>query len=66
MLPMDWIAKRIREARTVTPVADAVAVRLEKELKETLCERSLRNAEFADLAKALIAASEPPKSGAAP
>jgi hypothetical protein len=65
-IPVDWIAKRIQEARAAAPVGDAVAARLEKELTETMRERSLRNAELADLAKALIAASDPPKNGAAP
>jgi hypothetical protein len=63
---VDWIAKRIMEAQTAAPVDAVVASRLETELTGTMRERALRNAELADLARALIAASDPPKSGAAP
>ena len=58
---MDWIAKRILEAQADAPVDAAVAARLENELNETMRERSLRNAELADLAKELIIAADPPE-----
>jgi hypothetical protein len=63
---LDWIARRILEARTARPVEEAVASRLKTELIGTMRERALRNAELADLARALIAASDPPKTEAAP
>lgn len=63
---MDWIAKRILEARTAAPVGDPVASRVEKELVGTMRERSLRPAELAELARGLIAATGLPKSEAAP
>ena len=58
---MDWIAKRIAEAQAAAPVEAAVASHLEEELNATMRERALRNAEFADLARQLIAATEPPE-----
>ena len=54
---MDWIAKRILEAQTAAPVDAAVAAHLETELTGTMRERALRNAELADLAKQLLAAT---------
>jgi hypothetical protein len=61
MVPLDWITKRVREAQQAAPVEAAVASRLEKELNETMRERALKNAELADLARQLIAATEPPE-----
>ena len=52
---------RVREAQEAAPVKAAVASRLEKELNETMRERALRNAELADLARQLIAATESPE-----
>jgi hypothetical protein len=65
-VPLDWIAKRVAEAKTAAPIADAAATRLEQKLAGTMRERTLRNAEFAELARELIAAAEPPKTGTAP
>lgn len=65
-VPLDWIVKRVAEAKTAAPIADAAAVRLERELPGTMRERALRNAELAELARELIAAAEPPKTEAAP
>jgi hypothetical protein len=42
-----------------------VASRLEKELAGTIRERALRNTELAELARELLAATDPPKTGAA-
>jgi hypothetical protein len=61
MVPLDWIAKRIAEAQTATPVEAAVVSCLEEELSVTMRERTLTRAELADLAKQLIAATEPPE-----
>ena len=61
MLPLDWIAKRILEAQAAAPVEAAVALRLENELTATMGERALRNAELAELARQLIAATNPPE-----
>jgi hypothetical protein len=61
MVPLDWITKRVREALEAAPVEAAVASHLEKELNETVRERALTRAELADLAKQLIAATEPPE-----
>jgi hypothetical protein len=58
---LDWIAKRILEAQATAPVEAAVALRLKRELNETMRERALRNAELADLARQLIAAADPPE-----
>ena len=58
---MDWIAKRIAEAQAAAPVEGAVVARLEDELKATMRERAMRNAELADLARELIAATDPPE-----
>jgi hypothetical protein len=63
---LDWIAKRILEAQTAAPVDAAVASRLGTELTEMMRERALPNAELANLARALIAANDPPKAAAAP
>jgi hypothetical protein len=58
---VDWIAKRIVEAQAAAPVEAAAASFLEKELNETMRERTLRNAELGDLARQLIAAADPPE-----
>lgn len=63
---MDWIGKRIEEARAGAPVADGVAAHLQGELYGPMRERALRAAELAELARALIAASEPPKGEGVP
>jgi hypothetical protein len=62
---LNWIAKRIREAQAAAPVGEAVASRLEKELAGTIRERALRNTELAELARELLAATDPRKTGAA-
>jgi hypothetical protein len=61
MVPLDWIVKRILEAQAAAPVEAAVASRLENELNATMRERALRNAELADLARQLIAATNLPE-----
>jgi hypothetical protein len=63
---LDWIAKRILEAQTAAPVDAAVASHLETELTGTMRERALRNAELADLARVLIAATDPSKTEVPP
>jgi hypothetical protein len=63
---LDWIAQRIQEAQKAAPVGAAVAAHLEKELTGTMRERALRGAELAELARALIGASEPPRAGDVP
>jgi hypothetical protein len=62
---LHWIAKRIAEADMAAPVGAAVAARIQGELTGTMRERALRNSELADLARALLAATElPPAEGA--
>ena len=56
---MDWIAKRIQEAKTAAPVGDVVASQLERHLIGTMRESALRGAELAQLARDLIAATDP-------
>jgi hypothetical protein len=63
---VDWIAKRIAEAKTTAPVVEGVAARVEAQLLGTMRERALRNSEFADLARDLLAAIEPQPRGTAP
>jgi hypothetical protein len=63
---LDWIAKRILQAQASTPVGEAVASRLKKELTATIRERALRNAELAALARDLIAATDPTTTKDAP
>jgi hypothetical protein len=63
---LDWIAKRIAEARTAVPVGASVAARLQQELAERMRERAFRNLELADLARDLLSAAEPPLAKDAP
>jgi hypothetical protein len=63
---LDWIAKRVQEVQAATPVREAVASRLEEELAGTMRERSLRTAELAALARALITATDPAEEEGAP
>jgi hypothetical protein len=60
--PVEWIAKRIAEAKKAAPVSEAVASLLEKQLSGPLRDSALRRSELADLAEKLISASAPSKS----
>lgn len=63
--PLDWIAKRIQEAQQATPVRETVASLLQEQLTGKMRERALRGTELAELAKKLIAATEPPETESA-
>jgi len=63
---LDWIAKRIAEAQEAAPVEATAVSLLEAELNQTMRERGLRNAELADLARRLIAATRPQSTDAPP
>jgi hypothetical protein len=64
--PLNWIVPHILEAQKAAPVGATVAAHLEQALTGTMRERALRGAELAELARALIGASERPKGGDVP
>jgi hypothetical protein len=61
----DWITARIAQAVKEVAVADAVVLKIKKQLNGTMCERALRPAELNTLANTLLEATDNPTTGEA-